>query len=324
MVVAVVFSITFGNDDSAAAFLGAFQTMKRQVMAQEPGALLYELHQSVHEGRPVPRKFIVLERYNSRFDLEEVHQRSPAFAALQRELRALDVVAQSVEVLESGGIANGASPGRLEGEACPPEGGHPLLKKRVLVFGGSQSGRDPAYATEASRLGELLARREKRALVYGGGTFGMMGAIAKAVKREGGTVITVIPRPLCGHETSGDMIGDLVYYTDTMSERKSIMFACADVVVALPGGTGTFDELLEVITLYQLDAYRPKIGLLNVNGYFEPFLSLLKHMVTEGFTSDTVFSSIIVASTADALIDALNKYELPPLPENRLEWHVRP
>ncbi|CCW63932.1 unnamed protein product [Phytomonas sp. EM1] len=323
MVVAVVFTVTFNTEESAQAFLSGFRKLQRYVLANEPGALLYELHRCYHEGALVPLKYVVLERYHSRFDLDEVHRRSGPFTAFVELLRGLDVAAQSVETFET--AQRGDDEAAAEGENAPgAERTHPLLRKGVLVFGGARVGRRAGYTAAAAQLGERLARREGRALVYGGGTAGVMGAVARATKAAGGVVITVIPRPLCAVEALDEVIGDLVYYTETMSERKSIMFACADVVVALPGGIGTFDELLEVLTLFQLDAYRPKIGLLNVDGFYEPFMTLLRHLVAEGFLPEDVFSTFVMASTADDLMDALNRLELPPLSENKLVWSTRP
>ncbi|EPY23841.1 lysine decarboxylase-like protein [Strigomonas culicis] len=213
-----------------------------------------------------------------------------------------------------------------EGEV-PASGEGPmtaLLQKGVLVFGGARPGQHASYTEEAAALGTYIAQTLQRPLVYGGGTVGIMGAAAQAAASAGGRVVAIIPAALKPREASGDMIGDLVYTTETMSERKSIMFAHADTVVALPGGVGTFDELLEVITLHQLNAYRPKIGVVNANHFFDPFLQLLRHLIAEGFVEEAVLDMVVVRPTALELMEALRDMPLPQSSTKSLVWNHRP
>lgn len=191
----------------------------------------------------------------------------------------------------------------------------------VLVFCGSREGRHPEYAAAGQKLGELIGQ-SGRNLVYGGGTVGIMGAVARGCHNVGGGVIGVIPRALKPKEVAGDMIGT-VFFTDTMSTRKSIMFAHSSTVIALPGGIGTFDELLEVLTLFQLNAYRPAIGLLNVRGFFDPFQGMLKQMVEEGFLNADAMGYFVVSSDPVDLMDRLAKFQ-PPGSVKELKWTAAP
>lgn len=109
-----------------------------------------------------------------------------------------------------------------------------------------------------------------------------------------------------------------------MSERKSVMFASADTVIALPGGIGTFDELLEVFTLFQLNAFRPKIGIVNVNGFFDPFLDLLRHLIKEGFLEPHILNCFVIEDTALKVAQALENFTPPPSPAATLVWQSRP
>lgn len=152
--------------------------------------------------------------------------------------------------------------------------------RRVCVFCGSNLGALPAYADAARVLGAALARRQT-GLVYGGAGIGVMGALAEAVLASGGEVIGVMPRGLLDREAV-NLRADL-RVVETMHERKALMASLSDGFLALPGGMGTLDELCEVITWAQLDIHRKPIGLLDVAGYWTPFLAFLDHAVTQGF-----------------------------------------
>jgi uncharacterized protein (TIGR00730 family) len=151
----------------------------------------------------------------------------------------------------------------------------------VCVFCSSAGGLPEVYRAAARDLGAELAQRGHR-LVYGGGNVGLMGEVARAVHAHGGTVVGVIPQGLVDRELAYDPADELLV-TTTMRERKAEMDARADAFVALPGGFGTLEELLEVLTLRQLRLHDRPIVLVNVAGYWDPFLSMVADMVDQGF-----------------------------------------
>lgn len=153
----------------------------------------------------------------------------------------------------------------------------------VCVFCGSRAGDRPLYAETAHAFGKLLATRGDR-LVYGGGSVGLMGHVADGVLAGGGEVTGVIPEFLATSELRHPGVADM-RLTTTMHTRKSLMAECSDAFVALPGGLGTFDELFEILTWAQLGLHAKPIGVLNVNGYFDPFLQLIERSVSDGFCS---------------------------------------
>lgn len=175
--------------------------------------------------------------------------------------------------------------------------------KRILVFSGSSPGRLPEYAKCASELGRVLAERGLE-LVYGGARVGLMGALADSALAAGGTVIGVIPSRLVQHEIAHAGCTKL-HVVETMHERKALMAELSDAVIALPGGSGTLDELFELFTWKQLGLHRKPIGLLDVAGYWRPMLAFLEHAVNERFLREEYLASLLVARSADALLDRL-------------------
>lgn len=173
----------------------------------------------------------------------------------------------------------------------------------IAVFCGARSGAREEYMLAADGFGRELASREI-ALVYGGGNIGLMGALADGALDLGGQVIGVIPDFLRDREVCHTGLTECVV-VDDLFERKSIMIERADAFVALPGGIGTFDEVLEVIAWRQLRQLRQPIGLLNVSGYFDPWLMSLQHAVDEGFVSPSELEQLIVERDPADLIDAL-------------------
>ena len=153
--------------------------------------------------------------------------------------------------------------------------------RSVCVFCGSRPGNDLAHAASAAELGTALAAAGLR-LVYGAGDIGLMGAVARAAIAAGGRTLGVIPGHLVPLEARGRPAADAIV-TETMHERKKVMFMNADAIVALPGGPGTLDELFEVLTWRQLGLHEKPVLLLNVNGYWDPLLALLDHVVGHGF-----------------------------------------
>lgn len=178
--------------------------------------------------------------------------------------------------------------------------------KRILVFCGSSPGRQPAYVEQAKALGELTAERGL-GLVYGGASVGLMGAVADAALQAGGEVIGVIPNRLVQAEVAHAGLTDL-RVVDTMHERKALMSELADAVVALPGGTGTLDELFELFTWSQLGLHRMPIGLLDVADYWQPLLAFLDHAVQERFLRAEHRDTLLVDTSAESLLDRLAGY----------------
>ncbi len=151
----------------------------------------------------------------------------------------------------------------------------------ICVYCGSSSQVKPAYFEAANRLGRIFAD-EDIALVYGAGAVGLMGELANSVLANGGRVTGIIPRFMVEEGWSHDKLENLLV-TENMHERKHKMAEMADAVVALPGGCGTFEELLEIITWKQLGLFANPIVILNIDGYFDPLLELMKRAVDENF-----------------------------------------
>jgi uncharacterized protein (TIGR00730 family) len=181
--------------------------------------------------------------------------------------------------------------------------------KRLLVFCGSSPGARPEYAQCAAALGRLLAEREIE-LVYGGASVGLMGALADSTLAAGGTVIGVIPTRLVELEVAHAGLTKL-HIVETMHERKALMGELSDAVIALPGGTGTLDELFELFTWKQLGLHRKPIGLLDVADYWKPLLGFLEHAVNERFLRAALFESLLVGRDAAALLDLLADQVVP-------------
>lgn len=180
----------------------------------------------------------------------------------------------------------------------------------LCVFCGANGGGKPAYINAATALGQLLGQRGI-GLVYGGGSVGMMGAVARAAWQAGSPVTGVIPAALTPKELSGEAIGELVV-VKTMHQRKAEMAARADGFIALPGGFGTLEELFEAITWGQLGIHAKPVGLLNVDGYFDPLVHFIDHGVAEGFIRGTHRQLIRVADSPGGLLEAMGDYTPPP------------
>lgn len=182
------------------------------------------------------------------------------------------------------------------------------MLKSLCVFCGSSFGSRPIYQETARSLGNLLAERQIK-LVYGGARVGLMGEIADACLRAGGTVMGVIPQALVDKEIAHRGLTEL-HIVGTMHERKALMADLADAFVALPGGTGTWEEFFEVLTWSQLGLQHKVCGLLNVAGYYDALLSFADHAVREGFLRSE-HRDLIVADTApDQLLARLAAYRV--------------
>lgn len=176
--------------------------------------------------------------------------------------------------------------------------------RRVCVFCGSSQGRDQVFGDGAERLGRAIARQGLE-LVYGGARVGLMGRVADAVLAEGGRVIGVIPQSLVDREIAHTGVSDL-RIVGSMHERKALMEQLADAFVALPGGMGTLEEICEIFTWGQLGLHAKPCGLMNVRGYYAPFLQLLDSAVANGFLRREHREMVIVEEDAVALLARLD------------------
>ncbi|KAF6983469.1 hypothetical protein CFC21_001652 [Triticum aestivum] len=178
--------------------------------------------------------------------------------------------------------------------------------KRICVFCGSSQGKKRSYHDAAIELGnELVARGVD--LVYGGGSIGLMGMVSQAVHDGGRHVIGVIPKTLMTPEISGETVGEVRAVAD-MHQRKAEMARHSDAFIALPGGYGTLEELLEVITWAQLGIHHKPVGLLNVDGYYNSLLTFIDKAVEEGFINTSARRIIVLAPTAEELMEKLENY----------------
>ena len=181
---------------------------------------------------------------------------------------------------------------------------------RVCVFCGSSPGMRAAYAEGARALGVELVRRGI-GLVYGGGSVGLMGAVADAVLSAGGEVIGVIPGPLATREIAHPNVTEM-RVVSSMHERKATMASLVDGFIALPGGLGTLEETLEILTWSQLGIHRKPVALLNLEGYYDGLLRFLTHAVREGFIRPEYVALMLFADTAAELLDLLAAWRPPP------------
>ncbi|MFN3224978.1 MAG: TIGR00730 family Rossman fold protein [Hyphomicrobiales bacterium] len=186
----------------------------------------------------------------------------------------------------------------------------------VCVYCGSRTGQNPAYETAAQSLGEALASSNIR-LVYGGGSVGLMGTVARACLDAGGKVTGVIPRFLEEREVMLRRVEDLVI-TDDMHERKRRMFDEADAFVALPGGIGTLEEVVEMITWAQLGRHKKPVLLADIGGFWGPLTELMDHMIDEGFITQQTMIRYLITEDVSQIVPKLRD-EVAVLSEAALE-----
>ena len=181
--------------------------------------------------------------------------------------------------------------------------------KRICVYCGSSTGFSDVYRRAAHNLGKALARSNLE-LVYGGAAVGLMGEIADCVMQAGGIVIGVIPQDFAS-KVAHYGITEL-HVVNSMHERKQKMVDLSDAFIALPGGFGTIEELTELLTWTQIGLHKKPCGVLNVSGYFNPFLAFLDRAVSEGFLKPKHRELLLVSEDADSL---LRRFELHKIPE---------
>jgi uncharacterized protein (TIGR00730 family) len=192
--------------------------------------------------------------------------------------------------------------------------------RRVCVFCGASSGRLPEYAVAARAFGAATAARGL-GLVYGGGRVGLMGAVAEAALAAGGEVIGVIPQELVDRELAHGGLTEL-RVVGSLHERKALMAELSDAFVALPGGFGTLDELLEQLTWSQLGLHEKPIGLFDVDEYWRPLIALARHATEEGFVRESDLAAIAVGTDAEGLLDRLERMTREARP--RPKWSRLP
>lgn len=178
-----------------------------------------------------------------------------------------------------------------------------MTVKSVCVYCGSRAGAMPAYGAQAQSLGVALARAGWR-LVYGAGDVGLMGDVARAAQGAGGDTFGVIPQHLVSREVAKADLNRFVV-TETMHERKKVMFMNADAVVVLPGGAGSLDELFEALTWRQLGLHQKPIVVLNTDGYWTPLKALLDHVIDQGFAEPSLMGFLTWADTPEEVMHRL-------------------
>ena len=175
--------------------------------------------------------------------------------------------------------------------------------RTVCVYCGSGPGTNPRFIESAIALGKVLAGNGIR-LVYGGGSLGMMGAIATSVLEQGGSVTGIIPDFLTARENALTRVQEMIVTPD-MHERKRLMFERSDAFVALPGGIGTLEELVEQLTWQQLGRHTKPVLLANIDGFWEPLLALLAHMRATQFIRPTLSIDILKAERVEDILPQL-------------------
>ncbi len=183
------------------------------------------------------------------------------------------------------------------------------MMQRICVYCGSSPGNDPAYTAAAEELAGVLVNAGLE-LVYGGAHKGTMGILADAVLARGGAVHGVIPQMLEEKEIAHTGLTELHVVT-SMHERKSMMAALSDGFIALPGGFGTLEELIEIVTWGQLQFHEKPCGVLNVKGYFDKLLAYLDHTQAEGFLKSENREMLLADDTATGLLQQFEAYRSP-------------
>ncbi|MDC0703128.1 MULTISPECIES: TIGR00730 family Rossman fold protein [Priestia] len=181
--------------------------------------------------------------------------------------------------------------------------------KSICVFAGSSAGIKTEYKEAAVSLGRCMAQKNYR-LIYGGSRMGLMGEVANEMLQHGGEVIGIMPRGLFSGEIVHTALTELIE-VESMHERKATMHELADAYIALPGGFGTFEELFEALCWAQIGIHKKPVGLLNVNGYYNPLMQMVQHAVDEGFSTDSAIRLINISDTPEQLISSMDTYTSP-------------
>ena len=177
-------------------------------------------------------------------------------------------------------------------------------KFSACVFCGSSNGAKKNYSKAAEELGTLLATGNID-IVYGGGNTGLMGTLANSALALRGNVTGIIPNFLQESEVGHPNLTELII-TDNMHDRKRLMYERADIFISLPGGTGTFDETIETMTWVQLNIFKKQIILLDVEAYWEPFLTLIQHGIKEGFINKKNEALLTLVKSPQQVLDVIS------------------
>lgn len=181
--------------------------------------------------------------------------------------------------------------------------------KSVCVFCGSKPGTSPVFSSAAKELGQLLADKQIT-LVYGGASVGLMGTLADAVLEGGGKVIGVMPSHLESEERIHNKLSELIHVSD-MASRKQAMLELSEGFIALPGGTGTMDEIFEMITLSQLGIHKKPCGFINTSGFYQDLFRFLEHMKTQGFLHPDYFQMLCMDDEPEVLLHQMLSFVHP-------------
>lgn len=176
--------------------------------------------------------------------------------------------------------------------------------QRICVYCAASTKVKQSYFTETARLGQILAAAQL-SIIYGGGSVGLMGKLADSAMEAGGSVIGVIPRFMCDVEWNHNGLTELIL-VDTMHQRKEKMALMADAVVALPGGCGTLEELMEIITWKQLGLFTKPIIIVNIEGYFNPLIEMLDKALSEEFMREEHRQMWSVVNSAEQVLSAIH------------------
>jgi len=180
------------------------------------------------------------------------------------------------------------------------------MKKYLAVYCGSSTGTNPIYIEKAKTLARAMLASDYH-LVYGAGNVGLMGIIADEVLRLGGEVIGVIPQHLVDREVAHHDITELIV-TDTMHQRKAIMAERSDGFIAMPGGIGTLEEVIEVMTWTQLGLHHKPIAFYNIEGYYDKLFEYFQHMIRENFLKSVYIEQLILESDVETLLQKIRAF----------------
>lgn len=183
--------------------------------------------------------------------------------------------------------------------------------KRICVFCGSSAGNNSKYVNSARKLGETLTECDIT-LIYGGSNVGLMGEIANSMIRRNGNVIGIIPQVLVEKEVAFTNLQDL-RIVNSMHERKALMAKLADGFISMPGGFGTLEETIEMLTWTQLGIHEKPLGLLNVEGYFDRLCEFIDHMVSEGFLVQGFRDMVLMDDNHEGLLNKMVKFSPPQI-----------
>ena len=187
--------------------------------------------------------------------------------------------------------------------------GEQLNNKKICVYCGSSTGKNPAFAQAAVLLAEEMCNRDI-GLVYGGAAVGIMGAVADAVLERGGEVIGVIPKSLAVKEVAHDKLAEL-HVVASMHERKAMMADLADGFIALPGGWGTLEEIFEMLTWAQLGFHHKPCGLLNTEGYYDGLIAFLDNSFEQEFVNELFRPILMTSDQPVGLLNQFSNYQAP-------------